>query len=249
MRTGILITCRLASTRLPRKHLLKVNGKTMIEHLIDRVKCVKKADKIFICTTTNPEDIELVNLAMQNNIGYFCGCESDILKRHLDCAIKNEIDLIVNVDGDDIFCDSAYIDMVINTFEKNLDVEIVKTEGLPFGMNSMGYKRHVLENILRIRGEVFSDTGWGEYLNRPELFKIEKVVVSEEVRRPYIRATLDYEDDFIFFKTIIEKLHDEKVNFDTENILKLIDKNPWISEVNSYLCEEYWNNYNAKKTV
>ncbi len=50
MNTGILITVRTGSTRLPGKALLEVNNKPIIGYLIDRLKyCVDNLAELIIC--------------------------------------------------------------------------------------------------------------------------------------------------------------------------------------------------------
>ena len=56
MKVGYLITGRLKSTRLPRKLLLKVKGKPILSHMIDRLKLAKNVDEIIICTSDNEQD-------------------------------------------------------------------------------------------------------------------------------------------------------------------------------------------------
>ena len=46
MKRAILITARLKSKRLPLKVIRKIKGKTMIEHMIDRLKLSKKSIKL-----------------------------------------------------------------------------------------------------------------------------------------------------------------------------------------------------------
>ena len=46
LRVGYLIIGRLKSTRLPNKLLLKVKGKPIISHMIERIKMAKKIDHI-----------------------------------------------------------------------------------------------------------------------------------------------------------------------------------------------------------
>ncbi len=57
------IEARLNSKRLPRKHLLKINNKFLIEILINRLKKIKNIDKIVLATTTNKADDELEKIA------------------------------------------------------------------------------------------------------------------------------------------------------------------------------------------
>ena len=53
MRIGSIIEARMSSTRLPGKVLLKVKNKTILDHLVKRIKLVNKINKIIISTTTN----------------------------------------------------------------------------------------------------------------------------------------------------------------------------------------------------
>jgi len=65
MKTAFLITARLKSTRLPKKILLEVAGKPLIVHMLDRIKRALTIDKIIICTSTNPQDDPLEEIAGQ----------------------------------------------------------------------------------------------------------------------------------------------------------------------------------------
>ena len=60
---AIIVQARMASTRLPGKVLKKIFGKTLLEHLISRLKKVKSADKIIVATTTKQRDGKIVKVA------------------------------------------------------------------------------------------------------------------------------------------------------------------------------------------
>jgi spore coat polysaccharide biosynthesis protein SpsF len=139
MKSAVFIPVRMKSTRLPNKALLEIKGKPVIEHLIDRVKLAKLPDLIVLCATKHPEDEILVGVAQKNGICYFQGSEKDILDRYLKAALKFGVDFIVNVDGDDVFCDPEYMDRVIELFVKT-GADFIKCEGLPFGAAPSGIK-------------------------------------------------------------------------------------------------------------
>ena len=56
------------SSRLPGKHMLKVNNKPIIQFLFSRLKKVKNKDKIILATTNTSKDDVLVRMAKKNNI-------------------------------------------------------------------------------------------------------------------------------------------------------------------------------------
>ena len=76
-KTGIFIGVRMKSTRLPKKALLEMSGRMLIEHLIDRLKFSKLKDVIVLCTSTLPEDGILTEVAEKNGISFFQGNAED----------------------------------------------------------------------------------------------------------------------------------------------------------------------------
>ena len=68
LKIGFLITARLKSSRLPLKIIKDLNGKTVIERIIDRAKEIQGIYEIVLCTSPNPQDEPLINIAKKNNI-------------------------------------------------------------------------------------------------------------------------------------------------------------------------------------
>ena len=108
---AIFISVRTGSSRLPKKALYEIQGKTTIEYLIDRLKKSKYAEKVILCTTQLKEDDILCDIAGINDIDYFRGSSPDKLMRWLGATEKYNVDFFVNVDGDDIFFDAGLADI------------------------------------------------------------------------------------------------------------------------------------------
>ena len=81
MKNIIFIQARLNSTRFPNKVLMKIQNKTMLEHVVHRLKLSKKADKLYILTSDNKNDDKIYNLSKKINVNIFRGAENDVLKR------------------------------------------------------------------------------------------------------------------------------------------------------------------------
>ena len=88
MKVGYLVTARLKSTRLPRKLLLEIKGKSIISHMIDRLKLANNVDEIIICTSTEDQDRPLGELAKENNVKCFFGNPDDVLARLLELLMS-----------------------------------------------------------------------------------------------------------------------------------------------------------------
>jgi len=242
MKTAIFIPARVQSSRLPKKLLLIIKGKTVIEHLIDRTKATKVPDIVVLCTTKRKEDDILVDIAKKNSIKYFRGLERDILSRHLGAATKYNIEFIVNVDSDDIFCDPEYMDKTINAFLKDRP-DVIKWEGLPFGTAPLGIKVNALKKVCELKTENDTETGWGRYLTEGKMFDVKIIQANDDVRYPNIRISLDYPEDYAFFKKIFDGLYKPGKVITLKEIIIFIKNNPKIMDINKNVQEKYWKRF------
>lgn len=247
MKPGILITVRTGSTRLPKKALMEVNKRPIISYLIERIKRETKGRyKIVICTTRLEEDMVLQGIAKEYGVDFFQGDPENIIKRHLECAESFGFDFVVNVDGDDILCSPEYISEIIELAKDTSEYEVIKTAHLPLGMNVMGYEKSVLEKILFSITNEKIDTGWGQLINDENKFKIYKFPgKGSEILEA--RLTLDYEEDFGLFKSIIENFLVGKSDAKTSDIIEYLKLNSVLIEKNIHLNEVYWHNYYSKR--
>ena len=126
MNVGI-IQARTGSSRLPGKIMMKTEGKTMLEHMIERVSKSKKLDKIVIATTTKENDDVIVSLAKQLKIDYFRGSEDDVLDRYYKASKQFDADVVVRLCSDSPLLDGKIIDDVVEEYErlKKLKVEFL----------------------------------------------------------------------------------------------------------------------------
>ncbi len=244
---GIFITARLASTRLKQKHLIEIDGKPMIKWLVDRFiagfenEIKNQKIQLFITTSKNEEN-NLFNEIFQNsNIKIFFGSDSNIPLRHLECAKANNIEYILSIDGDDILCSVEASKVVLN---KLLDTgNLVKTIGLPLGMNVMGYTTLYLEKALMNNTYDKLETGWGKIFMEKNIVTIK---IDNQLNCEKIRMTLDYEEDVIFFNDVIMGIGKEINSISDRNLIDNIIKNDW-SKSNEFLNDQYWNNFNEQK--
>jgi spore coat polysaccharide biosynthesis protein SpsF len=237
MKTAIFLSIRDKATRLPKKVLLQIKGKTVTEHLIDRLKVAKLPDVIVLCTSTNPDDIVLVNIAKDNGIYYFQGSEDDKLDRYYHAAMKYGIDFMVIVDGDDHFCDPLFIDDIIKTFQKT-QADYIIYDNLPVGVTGFGVKRDALKKVLDMKDETDTEV-WGGYFTNTNVFKVIKLEPKDEYRHPEIRMTLDYIEDFRFFEKIFNQLYKPGKVFSFQDIMKLLKDDPQIIQINSGAQQKY----------
>jgi len=114
-----IIQARLDSKRLPRKLLLELNGKPLIDHVVNRVKKSNLIKRVIIATTKEEEDHELVDYCEKMGLLYFRGETDNVLSRIINTCEYFQCDKIVRVCSDNPFIDTRAMDHQINAFLTN----------------------------------------------------------------------------------------------------------------------------------
>jgi spore coat polysaccharide biosynthesis protein SpsF (cytidylyltransferase family) len=238
----VFITARIGSTRLPGKHLLPVCGKPIIEQMITRIKHALYPKLFVLCTTVLPEDDVFEKIAQNCEIKIFRGHPTDILQRWLDTADYFKVDYFISAEADDVFCDPEYIDVIAGELSTD-EFDYITCKGLPFGATPTGIKVSALRKICAIKDD--DDTqGQERFFTKTGLFKIKNIqVMDAELNQPEIRMTLDYQEDYEFFKTIFMHLYSKDGFFSLREILQLLRIHPEIVSINEKMQEKYRQRY------
>ena len=202
----ITIEARMTSTRLPGKVMLEAAGKPMLEHQINRLKQVK-ADKIVLATTTNTTDDCLVDLAKRLGIDYFRGSEEDVLGRVVEAGKEFKADTIIQTTGDCPVIDPCIVQQVYYSFLYNKceHANNVMVRSYPDGMDTQVFNWEALEYSASLSTRPEHREHVGSYMRKyPEIFPMVCLVASPRLFYPELRLTLDYQEDYIRLKDIIE---------------------------------------------
>ena len=242
MNIGFFITARLGSTRLGKKHLLTVNNHPILFFLIKRIKeefqeeLIKEKIKIIIVTSDEPENREFKNF-QKDGATVFYGSINNIPLRHLQAAKAHSLDSIISIDGDDILCSVKGMRAVYEALMQG--AKYAKTLNLPFGMNSSGYSKNFLESSLNGHFDDILETGWGRIFDQSQLTEIQ---VPFPVQDNVLRFTLDYDEDYQFFKSVIEAFGDDIFSVQDQDIVSLV-MNRELYLINESISKQYWDNF------
>jgi spore coat polysaccharide biosynthesis protein SpsF len=235
---GFLITARLKSTRLPRKVVLEINDKPVIWHMINRLKLSNVLDRIILCTSPNPQDKPLVDIAVRENIDYFLGSEEDVILRLYEAARKFELDYVLNITADCPLVSIEYLDVIVDKY-KETNADFIRCLKLPHGFFSYGLKIEAMKKVCEIKKSGETEV-WGRYFTDTGLFNVVDIDIPAKYIRPNYRLTLDYPEDFEFFKKVFEHFGKNAYKASMPDIIKYLDENPLIVEINRH-CEELFN--------
>lgn len=234
MKIGFLITVRLKSTRLPLKVLKDLNGRTVLERVIDRAKAAHGLSTIVVCTSTNPQDRLLVESAMQNGVFYYVGSEEDVLGRLHDAGRFFDLDYVVGTTADNPLFSVDYLDVIIDAARTG-KYDFIRVEGLPLGAAPWGMRLKCLEVVCRLKTLMDTEI-WGILVNRPELFSVLTLQAQGIVKRPELRLTLDYEDDYRFFSHLYHHIPFAG-HLPLSHAIEYLNEHPEVVAINSH-CEQ-----------
>tara|TARA_B100001248_G_scaffold259872_1_gene246821 strand:+ start:148 stop:891 length:744 start_codon:yes stop_codon:yes gene_type:complete len=235
---SIFISVRTNSTRLPNKAILNLCGKPSIQYLIENLKNSKLASQIVLCTTTKKEDDVLCDIAEFNGIQFFRGSEHDKLLRWLGACEFYGIDFFVNVDGDDLFFDFGLADLCLS---QSQNVDFIDGKGL---YNDVyGIRTESLKTVCEIKNCDDTEFIRPHFLDPKKNFVVSKVKnVPFKYKKKNIRMTLDYNEDFLFFESVIQNLNSKKTKITFDAILNLLNEKPELIDLNWFREKEWKDN-------
>ena len=252
MNVDAFILARLGSSRLPGKHLMMIEGKPIIQHLVERISKCKSIRNIVVCTTENSNDDLLINFLEKEKISWFRGNEHDVIKRLLDAANKYETDIIVDIEGDKIYTEPDYVDRSVNEMiESKYDFLMGSSNASSIDHSDHSIsavfpaviKKSALEKICSIKQEQITETGYREYFTNNSNFKCKYISLSDMTIPKNLRLTIDYKQDFEFAKIIFKNLG---TFFTFKDVVKFIKLNPDLLKITNSVLEEWEKNYTRK---
>lgn len=237
MKTAILITARLKSTRLKEKALKPILDRPMLSHMIERLRLANRPEQIIICTSTVAQDDRLCELAEGEGIECFRGDPDDVLRRMLDAANHFQVDTIVSCTADNPFVDPVYIDKLVD-FHLSEGNDFSMSEGLPFGTFAYVLKREAVEQACSIKDTVDTEV-WGGYFTGTGLFKCGTLTVTDlAIKFPELRLTVDTQEDFTLITEVFKRLFVPGKVFTLKEIVLLCKKNLDLMKINNEVQQQ-----------
>lgn len=203
----IITQARIGSSRLPGKVLKKINGQTLLQIHLQRLKKVIGFEKIIVATTLEPESDYIVSVAKNEGCLIYQGSTEDVLDRFFHASQLVQSTHIVRVTSDCPLIDPVLICQVVqfalnndfsycftsSNFPDGVDVEIFKKKDLEkayFNARLSSEKEHVTPYI---RNQSKSNGTFGEFKCNEGDFR-------------NVRFTVDEQLDFEAIELLINKL-------------------------------------------
>ena len=247
MKIGFLITARMKSTRLPKKLTLEIDGREVIRHMIDRLKESDVLDEIIICTSPNPQDQVLVQIAKEENIRCFLGDEDDVILRLYEASKEFNLDYALNITADCPLVSIEYIDKIVDAYKES-NADFIRTLDLPHGFFSYGLKVDAMKKVCEMKKGTDTEV-WGRYFTDTGSFKVVDIEIPPELQRKDYRLTLDYPEDFEFFKKIYAHFGADTYKTSMYDIIKYLDDNPDVVKINAHCRGLYKERFESQNKL
>ena len=225
-----IVQARLTSSRFPNKIIEKIDNKTLINILIDRLKKSSFIGNIVLAIPKNKKN-EILNKVLKKDIKIFKGKENDVLDRYYKAAKKYKADIIIRICGDCPLIDPKVIDKIIKYYLNN-NFDYVSNTIKPTYPDGLDVEVFNFETLKKTWKEAKSKQD-REHVTKFMLkkSKFTKKNISYNNDLSNLRLTIDEKIDLVQIKKIYNKLKKTKL-FGIREINALYKKEPRIFDLN-----------------
>ncbi len=198
---------------------------------------------IFVATTLNEQDNEIVELCNRMDIGVFRGSETNVLERLYLAGLRFNLSTIVRITADNPLVGPDVLDFMVTehysnqnhlttnyhsrTFPNGTILSILEIGILDYlykGPKDLEIMEHIIINLERVK----------------EKFKVQ-VVQAPPIWRGYdLRYCVDYEIDLKLVSRIIEHFARLGISPSTADIIEFLDAHPEVKQINQeYAAQGY----------
>jgi sialic acid synthase SpsE/spore coat polysaccharide biosynthesis protein SpsF (cytidylyltransferase family) len=249
MKIGVIVLCRYSSTRLPGKALKKIAGRSVLGHIIDRIKLGANSYSVIVATSEEESDDPIARFCSHSDIPCFRGSLKDVSSRFVSCAEAWELDYAVRINGDNIFTDPETLIAMIAIAQTGIYDFITNVPGrtFPYGMSIEILRTAFYREILNYQNENHREhvTSW--------LYENESVgnrYVYLNYHSPEaqgLQLALDTNEDLNCLSHIIECMSRRPSSYTMTEIAKLYSKKffkkPWEGKHGPLLIAEIGGNH------
>ncbi len=252
MRKLVVVQARTGSSRLPRKILMPLQGKPLLQRMLERVQAASTPFDLVVATTYEPEDDAVRTLCRSLQVDCFSGHPTDLLDRHYRAAVERHADVVVKIPSDCPLIDPAVIDRVLGFFLQHHNefdyVSNLHPATYPDGNDVEVMTMETLTTAWREATRDFEREHTTPFIwERPERFRIGNVAWETGLNYSMShRWTIDYPEDYAFIARVYDELWtEEKPIFSMQDILRLLEAKPDIAAMNAQYAGVNWYRHHA----
>lgn len=230
MSTAIVVQARMGSTRLPGKVLKDIAGRPMLSYQMERLRRVKRAERIVVATTDQPADDAVERFCQKEKIACVRGSEHDVLARYHLAIERFPADVVVRITADCPLIDPAIVDEAIAAYEPDYVSNMLETT-YPYGMAVEVFSAQALREAHREAKDPAEREHVTPFIYRhPERYRLKSLTMAPNLS--HHRWTVDTPEDFELVSRLLKTL---KPHFTLQDVLAVLDEHPDWCAINAHV--------------
>lgn len=220
----------MGSSRLPGKVLKDIAGRPMLSYQMERLRRVKRAERIVVATTDQPADDAVERFCQKEKIACVRGSEHDVLARYHLAIERFPADVVVRITADCPLIDPAIVDEAIAAYEPDYVSNMLETT-YPYGMAVEVFSAQALREAHREAKDPAEREHVTPFIYRhPERYRLKSLTMAPNLS--HHRWTVDTPEDFELVSRLLKTL---KPHFTLQDVLAVLDKHPDWCAINAHV--------------
>ena len=233
-----IVQARLGSVRFPKKVLKKVNGKPLIQLMLERLKSSKMISETVLAIPDSKDNDELETLGQNIGVAVFRGSELDVLNRFAEAAKVHDADIVIRLTGDCPLIDPAIVDECVEKVLNESTRHSITSQEFPDGLDVEVFRAELLYEAQETATAPHDREHVTPYIQRT--WAGETIAISPGFEAQEIRITLDEPEDFRVIEAVFQ--HFDGQFFSGSDISNLAKLDPSLFEANRHLVRDEGSN-------
>lgn len=220
---SVFLQVRLDSTRLPRKALLDLGGRTVLERCLDALGGVRVDQRLVVTEPASADELRpLVEAAGWH---LFVGSKDNVLERFVDAARATGTTTIVRATGDNPLVSARLANLALER-HLTLEADFTALEVGPLGSGVEVAQAAAYEKALGSAPDAFEREHVSPFLyRRPDQFLVQRTPVPDVCRFPQARITLDTPEDRDYLRALWAAVY-RGTPPEVEDLIPWLSQNP-----------------------
>lgn len=242
MKTVCIIQARRQSSRLKNKILMELNGKPILQHVVERCSKIKNVDQVIIAAPDDPYENKVEELANKLAIKCYRGSMDDVLARYWGASQIANSDYIMRVTADCPLIDPELCAMLVDQVQSQ-GMDYGTLDGWPHGLDCEVFTKDMLEEAHKHANKAVDREHVTLWIKKQMDAKILRLVPDDGDYFNSNRWVVDYPEDYEFMKAVFHFIPENAPYPDWKQILNITQEHPELKAINTH-CETAW----AEKT-
>ncbi len=238
-----VVQARMGSTRLPGKVLRQLRSRSVLAHVVDRLRLAATLDLVVVATTTAGSDDAVVREAERLGALVTRGAEEDVLGRYVQAFDEHGGDVGVRITSDCPLIDPAIVDAAVLGFGRShppvdyLSNSLQRTYPRGYDVEVFGVA------ALRRVAQEATDTRDREHVTRyfythPSEFRLGSLRREDPAGSAAWRLTLDTPEDWEVLSHVFGALDRPGPPFGLSEVESYLERHPEVLAVNANIAQK-----------